>query len=100
MPYISTEKRRILDPVVDDLITQLRGMQLDDPEDNPEGNINYVITKVLDKMYNANYREIVNATGILTSCLLEYYRRMATPIEDQRIYENDDVYENIPGQPK
>ena len=97
MPYINEEKRTRLDPVVDALLVELRGLQLDDPEDNPEGNLNYVITRILDKMYNANYREVNNACGVLTCILFEYYRRMAAPIENQRIHDNGDAFENTPG---
>lgn len=96
MPYIKQEKRDRLDPVVEDLILTLRNLQLDDPMDDPEGNVNYVITRILDKMYNANYREIKNACGVLTSCLLEYYRRVAVPLENQKAFDNGDAYGNEP----
>ena len=94
MPYVKQEKRRTLDPIIDDLITALRGMQLDDPTDNIQGNVNYVITRLLDKLYNANYQEVNNGVGMMMCALLEYYRRMAGPYEDQKAFENGDAYEH------
>jgi hypothetical protein len=94
MPYIKQEKRDRLDPVIEALMIELRGLQLDDPMDSPEGNLNYVITRILDSMYTANYKEVNNACGVLTSCLLEYYRRVATPLENQKAFDNGDVYTN------
>ena len=92
MPYITKDKREVLDPVIDDLITALRGLQSDDPQDNTEGNLNYVLARILDKMYVADYKEINNALGMLFATALEYYRRVAAPYEDQKRFENDDVY--------
>ena len=92
MPYITQDKRDVLDPVIEDLITALRGLQSDDPEDNTEGNLNYVISKLLDKMYVVDCKEINNALGMLFATSLEYYRRVAAPYEDQKRFENDDVY--------
>lgn len=92
MPYIIQNKREVLDPVIDDLITALRGLQSDDPRDNTEGNLNYVLARLLDKMYIADYKEINSALGMLFTTALEYYRRVAAPYEDQKRFENDDVY--------
>ncbi len=94
MPYIVEEKREVLNPAIDELITALRGLQSDDPMDNTEENLNYIISRLLDTMYNANDREMNNALGVLTGVLFEYYRRMVSPYKDQKIYENDDVYTN------
>lgn len=94
MPYIKQEKRDALEPAIDQLLLALRNLQLDDPMDSPEGNLNYVITRILDKMYNANYREVNNACGVLTACLMEYYRRVAAPLEDQKRFERGDVYDS------
>lgn len=96
MPYIKQEKRTRLDPLIEPLLDELVKLDLDDPENNDAGNINYIITRVLDRRYGVNsakgYAEINEACGILTACLLEYYRRVATPFEEQKRYENDDVY--------
>jgi hypothetical protein len=96
MPYIKQEKRSRLDPLIESLLDELVKLDLDDPENVDAGNVNYIITKILDRRYGNSsakgYRDINEACGILTTCLLEYYRRVAAPIEEQKRYENDDVY--------
>ena len=92
MPYIVERKRRELDPVVEDLITRLRGLQLDDPEDNIEGNLNYVFSTILSRLYNGGYKDINAAMGLLSSIQAEYYRKHAAPYEDQKEYDNGTVY--------
>lgn len=92
MPYIKQEKRDVLDPVIEEVINALRGLQSDDPEDNTEANLNYILSKLLDKMYIANYREINNAVGVLFTTAFEYYRRVAAPYEDQKQHDEGDVY--------
>ena len=95
MPYIRQDKRDTLDPVIDDLITTIRGLQSDDPADNTESNLNYVISRLLDKMYIADYREINNALGLLSAVSQEYYRRVAAPFENQKCHDNGDVYDLV-----
>ena len=99
MPYIAQEKRDILDPVIEELIQTFRGLQSDDPEDNTQANLNYVLSRLLDKMYTSNYQELNNAVGMLMCTALEYYRRIGVPYEDQKAFENGDVYSNSK-QPK
>ncbi len=92
MPYITQDKREVLDPAIEELITALRGLQSDDPEDNTEANLNYVLSRLLDRMYISSYREINNAIGMLFTTALEYYRRVAAPYEDQKRHDEGDVY--------
>ncbi len=92
MPYIRQEKRNKLDPAIDGLIDVLRGLQLDDPQDNTESNLNYIISKLLNKLYTADYKEINNALGMLEATKQEYYRRVAAPYENQKRFDNGDVY--------
>ena len=96
MPYIVPEKRRVLDPVVDDLVRALRDLQLDDTgKDNVEGNLNYVFSAVLNKLYTNNYADINNAIGLLNCIALEYYQRFAVPYEKQKAFDNGDVYDPV-----
>lgn len=96
MPYIKQEKRSRLDPLIEPILEELIKMDLDDPMNNDAGNVNYIITRILDGRFGRNgakgYKEINEACGILTTTLLEYYRRIAVPVEEQKRYENDDVY--------
>lgn len=59
------------------------------------GELNYAITKLLIK-YQANrkltYQTINDIIGALEGAKQEYYRRVATIYENQKIDENGDVY--------
>lgn len=92
MPYIRKEKRDVLDPHVDRLLTALRGLESDDPSNNMEGNLNYVITRLLKRVYaGGGYAGINDAIGMLECCKLEFYRKDAAPYEDQKEFENGHV---------
>jgi len=91
MPYIKQDKRDILDPAVESLLTRLKQLQLDDDSNNMEGNMNYIFTKLLKQCYGDSYAEINDALGVISAVQLEFYRRVAVPYEDQKIYDNGDV---------
>jgi hypothetical protein len=72
--------------------------QLDDGglPDNA-GELNYVITNLLDdylSAYGLNYTNVNALVGVLECAKLELYRRIAAPYEDEKIKENGDVYTN------
>lgn len=93
MPYIKQSKRVKLDDAIDQLHRAIVSLELDEPEDNnTEGNLNYVITRLIRKVYaTGNYREINDAIGMLECVKLEHYRTKAAPYEDQKKLEYDDV---------
>lgn len=92
MPYIPQDKRRVLDSTINELHTLLVDLQLDDPNNNMEGNLNYIITRLIRKVYTVgNYREINDCMGMLMCVALEHYRTNAAPYEDQKKFENGDV---------
>ena len=91
MPYISQEKRHVLDPVIDQLHTELVNLELDDPNNNMEGNLNYVITRLLRMTYDLSYRNINDSIGMLMCVAFEHYRTQAGPYEDFKRVENGDV---------
>lgn len=92
MPYIVPEKRHQLDGAIDELHRLLVDLELDDPNNNMEGNLNYVITRLCRKVYTTgNYAEINDCMGVLFSVALEHYRTKAAPYEDQKKFENGDV---------
>ena len=92
MPYIKQEKRDILDPAIESLFVRLAiDMQREDEENNMEENINYVFTKLLKKCYGESYKEINDALGVISAVQLEFYRAVAAPYENQKIYERGDV---------
>ncbi len=94
MPYIVKEKREVLDSAIIDLVDSLRQLESDDPDNNFEGNVNYAITKLLILAYGkTSYRDINDIVGALECAKLEFYRRRAASYEDQKAYDNGDVYQ-------
>lgn len=91
MPYITQEKRDVLDPHIDQLLNAFRELECDDATNNMEGNINYTITRILKNVYGNSYRDINDAVGLMACVLLEYYRKRAAPHEDQKEFENGSV---------
>lgn len=93
MPYIAQEKREILDKAVAVVVDALRQLESDDPQNNFEGCMNYTITKLINVAYTkTSYRDINDVVGVLECVKQEFYRRRAAPYENQKAYENGDVY--------
>ena len=79
MPYIKPEARKNL---------------LSHQAVNP-GALNYNITSLCnDYLYSqgVNYATLNEIVGVLECAKLEFYRRMAVPYENQKMFENGDVY--------
>jgi hypothetical protein len=80
MPYITETERHIVD------------------REGPwtQGQLNYALTmecrNYIERNGGLSYRAISEAIGALECCKLELYRRLAAPYEDQKIYDNGDVY--------
>lgn len=91
MPYIKQEKRDVLDPTIDELHRLLVGLQLDDESNSLEGNINYIITRLLRLSYGQSYNEMNDAMGVLFCSALEHYRTIVVPYEEQKKFDNGDV---------
>jgi len=93
VPYIAQEKRDVINPGVDQVIQAFRQLESDDADNNFEGNLNYAITTLLVKAYGLkSYRDVNDVVGALECCKLEFYRRAAAPYEDQKSFDNGDVY--------
>ncbi len=95
MPYIPQDKRKLLDPAIAQIVDGLRQLEADDYDNKncTEGNLNYVISSLLGRVYmGRRYAEINTAIGVMGSALLEYYIRVALPYEKQKAFENGDVY--------
>lgn len=91
MPYIKQEKRDVLDSTIDAMHQLIVELHLDDESDNMEGNMNYILTRLLKKCYGDSYAEINDAMGMLECVKHEFYRCVAAPYEDQKKYDNGDV---------
>ncbi len=87
MPYIPREDR----PKYEDPLTTLIATLREQPTDRIDGELNYIITRILKETYPPRYHTINRAIGVLEACKLEYYRRVAAPYEDTKIEQNGDV---------
>ncbi len=87
MPYIKQEQRVEVDRALEPLIRHIASLPLEDQD----GNLNYVITKLLKHIYPTKYFHLNRALGVLTSVTHEHYRRVVAPYEDKKINENGDV---------
>ncbi len=81
MPYIKKEKRKELA----DFRTPLDA-----------GELNYVISKTIDKYIfvkgGVSYTTLNEIIGVLECAKLELYRRVAAVYEDQKLSSNGEVY--------
>jgi hypothetical protein len=87
LPYIKTINRAKYDTVLKELIEILKTL----PPEEVDGELNYVLTKLLKEIYPLRYFHINKAIGVLECAKLEYYRRVAAPYEDKKIQETGDV---------
>lgn len=87
MPYIKTEKRVKYEKALNELVGILKSLQ---PEE-VDGELNYVVTKILKGVYPLKYYHLNKAIGVLECIKLEFYRRVAAPYEDTKIEESGDV---------
>lgn len=87
MPYIKTEKRVKYDKALHELVGILKSL----PPEEVDGELNYVVTKILKGVYPLKYYHLNKAIGVLECIKLEFYRRVAAPYEDTKIEESGDV---------
>jgi len=87
LPYIKTGKRAKYDTILKELGEILKTL----PPEEVDGELNYVVTKLLKEIYPLRYFHINKAIGVLECVKLEYYRRVAAPYEDLKIQESGDV---------
>ena len=84
MPYIKQEDRKYLEPIVKETASQI-----DDC-----GKLNFAITTMVQeylKKKGQNYANINEVVGVLECAKLEFYRRIVSPYENQKIVDNGDV---------
>jgi len=84
MPYVSQPIRKLLDDDIDAIIDKLSG--------EGDGAVNYVISRIMGFLYDADSYEAYNAgIGVLECAKLEFYRRKVAKYEDYKIQVNGDV---------
>ena len=84
MPYIDSDHRPVLDAAIKSV-----------PENLTAGELNYVITRIIDKQlhfHGLSYTVMNWIVGVLECAKLELYRRMLAPYEDEKIKQNGDAY--------
>lgn len=90
MPYIKAEKRNKITPVVHgpDGSVEMRHIDC-------AGDLNYAFTMLaIDyiKRNGLNYQKIADVLSSFDGASKEFYRRVASKYEDQKIEESGDVY--------
>lgn len=106
MPYIAQKDRSRLDPLIEKLAEELKtmGEEYNEAENGKypaayAGLLNYAVSRIIGKFARSTLRywNVALITGVLENIKQEFYRRAASPYEDQQIGKNGDVpeYEEI-----
>lgn len=90
MPYIGQKDRKRLDDHVNKVVETIQEKSFEDSL----GDLNYLFSRILSgAMGKVSYRKVAMATGVLENIKQEFYRRIASEYEDQKIKENGDIKE-------
>lgn len=87
MPYIAPEDRPVLDEKLESIVAYLKSR----PVEKQDGDLNYLVTKLIHELYPEKYFHYNRALGVLTAIQLEFYRKKVAPYEDVKIAENGDL---------
>ena len=89
MPYITPERRELLDQLAEAMSRKLEKMG------NAEGDFNYVLSRLVGHWFRCDprYHTIARITGVLENVKQEFYRRVAGGYEDQGIANSGDIAE-------
>ena len=96
MPYIKPEGRVFVDGCVHRMIECLtEGNELTDEEFMAiMGEVNYMFSRIITAcMGKPSYAKICMTTGVLENIKQEFYRRVASPYEDNKKIQNGDIKE-------
>lgn len=97
MPYIDAKNRPQLDTLMDPIIDHIKSAPLEERD----GMLDYVVTRMLKSLYQPPFFNLNRAMGVLTAIMLEYYRVVVAPYEDEKIRQFGQVEgQEKPGQPK
>lgn len=87
MPYIKPEQRAKYEKTLGELIKILRSL----PSETVDGELNYIVTKIIKEIYPLRCFHLNKAIGVLECIKQEFYRRVVGPYEDIKIKESGDV---------
>ncbi len=91
MPYITQERRKELDGLIEVLSDKLRCWESD-----RMGDYNYVITKLIHNSIRKDglsYQHLNNIVGMLECCKTEFIRTVVSPYEDEKRISNGSISE-------
>jgi hypothetical protein len=89
MPYIRYEDRSSYDRVVQLIVDTLEDL----PPEKLDGHLNYVITRILVRLYEPSYFNYNRVQGLLECIQHEFYRRLIAAYEDKKMDQHGDVYQ-------
>jgi hypothetical protein len=84
MPYINEDKRPELDRMIEPIILYMRKAEMTEVD----GELNYILTRILKGSYKPRYFNFNRAIGMLSCVMLEFYRKSIGPYEDVKEREN------------
>jgi len=92
MPYIKQEDRK----QYDEILNKLRELLSKVPDNKKYGHINYCFTYILKYLFNLEhgpitYNDYNSIIGVLECIKLEYYRKLVSEYEDEKIESNGEV---------
>ena len=95
MPYIPPELRPGLDQHIIALAEAINARAAEiDGDAAYAGLLNYACTRLaLQTLPSRRYWAIATTSGVFANIADEFYRRLATPYEDEQIARNGDVYD-------
>lgn len=95
MPYIKEDRRLRLDDCIAEMVHCLDGGRYNtDSFEEILGDINYTFSRILAGLMNEpSYNKVAMITGVLENIKQEFYRRVASTYEDQKIVQNGDIKE-------
>jgi hypothetical protein len=98
MPYIKQDQRKELDPAIDALVSRIKYVtsEMDNDDKAVCGVLNYCLSRLIIKLIKARFGVvkywIINMIcGTLSNVSSEFYRKTATPYEEEKITENGDL---------
>lgn len=95
MPYITTDKRTLIDLSLKQIEQDIFSGKIDNV-----GELNYIITHILHTFIEKkpwSYSNFNSIIGVLECIKQEYYRRIIVKYEEKKIEENGDIYDEDDG---
>ncbi len=90
MPYLAKKDKEDFDSKYKDALSYLESMDIK----KLSGHLNYMVFKTVKAWTRKNgkkYFVFAAVVGTMICCVLEIYRRLVAPYEDEKILENGDV---------